>query len=38
MDIQLEKLKLLKKISETNDIATLKAIRIILELEKKSTK
>jgi len=38
MDIQREKQQLAKKIAETDDIEILKAIRIILESEKKSTK
>ena len=38
MNIQQEKLKLFKKIAETDDVAILKAIRIILESEEKSTK
>ena len=38
MDIQREKQLLAKKIAETDDIEILKAIRIILESEKKLTK
>jgi hypothetical protein len=38
MNIELEKSELLKKIAETDDVEILKAIRIVLESEKKSTK
>jgi len=38
MDIKEEKLKLSKKIAETDDVEILKAIRIVLESEKKLTK
>ena len=38
MDIQREKLQLLIKIAETEDVEILKAIRIILESEKKINK
>ena len=38
MNIELEKSELVKKIAETDDVEILKAIRIILESEKKSTK
>lgn len=38
MDIEREKQELAKKIAETDDIDILKAVRIVLESEKKSTK
>ena len=38
MDIKAEKLKLSKKIAETDDVEILKVIRIVLESEKKLTK